>query len=217
MLHDDMNHLDHMCRKLGIANPWQDGLEILPFDKHGWFDECSIQGLLEAREELVNIKFILELGSWIGKSTRFLADISELVVAVDHWQGSAEHQDTSREDVVIRLPTLYQQFMSNCRPKSNKILPLKMSTSAAFELFRRKGLQGTFDLIYVDAAHDRESVLHDLTHSMRMISTDGVICGDDWNWWGKEAPVRREVESFARMNKLGITTNGDFWRLKNRR
>jgi predicted O-methyltransferase YrrM len=92
-----------------------------------------------------------------------------------------------------------------------------MSTSEAFELFSRKGLEVKFDLIYVDAAHDMKSVLHDITHSMRLLSADGIVCGDDWTWWGKEAPVRRAVESFARLNRMDITTVGDFWCLKKHR
>jgi len=38
----------------------------------------------------------------------------------------------------------------------------------------------SFDLVYVDGAHDYESVQHDLTHARRLVKPGGVIALHDW-------------------------------------
>src|SRR5690606_40474206 len=52
---------------------------------------------------------VVELGSWLGKSTRFLLRQAPhaTVVAIDHWKGSAEHQRRHRH----RLISLYETFL----------------------------------------------------------------------------------------------------------
>lgn len=103
-------------------------------------------------------KVVIELGSWLGASTRHIAQLlpeDGIVYAVDHWLGSIEHHTPSFSHY---LPTLYEQFLSNVIHSGleHKIFPVRMSTLEAVELFRNEGIQP--DLIYVDASHDEDSV-----------------------------------------------------------
>ena len=207
----EMPLVEEMCERLGISSPWDEPLDPRPFDGHGWFE--SQTQLTRMAAELGQVRWALELGSWLGASTRFLAGCCELVVAVDHWRGSPEHFDPARPRVARRVPTLYPQFMSNCRALSARILPLRMSTEEAFALFRARGVVRTFDLIYVDAAHDPISVVQDLRGATEVVSPRGIICGDDWEWGGETGPVRAGVTAFANERGLGIETDGNFWRL----
>lgn len=37
-------------------------------------------------------------------------------------------------------------------------------------------------MVYVDGAHDTHSVFQDVTGALKIISKNGLICGDDFNW-----------------------------------
>src|SRR6266852_6085497 len=67
-------------------------VEILPFHSHGFYSNAQ---QLEALIRMYNVKTIIEVGCWLGTSTRHMASLlpaSGKVYAVDHWKGSAEHQ-----------------------------------------------------------------------------------------------------------------------------
>lgn len=200
---------DQLFAHLQITNPWRSlkKKDRLPFDDHGWFSDRSKESLAALLKRL-RPAVVLELGSWLGASTRFLASYAPLVIAVDHWQGSPEHQ--GREDVADKLPTLYEQFLSNCWQQNNVIAPLRMTTQEAMGL-----PLPTPGLIYVDASHDKESVLNDLKAAWALLGKRGILCGDDWKWKDDEGnlTVREAVEEFAAARSKKIKTSGSFWQL----
>lgn len=193
-------------------NPY-DIQEILPLDfKDIWYcNSKQIQSIFESRSFLKKkIKTVVEVGSWLGFSTVHFANLvgpQGRVFAIDHWKGSSEHQDSFKE----LLPNLYHQFLSNMiHKKVNKIVvPIRLSSLEAvnLELFKQK--QVTPDLIYIDAAHDTESVLEDLNAWFPYVKGHGILCGDDWCW----PTVRKAVEMFAVENHLKIFAEGNFYRL----
>src|ERR1700733_14361157 len=67
-------------------------VEVLPYDPHGWsVKQKPIACLLNSG----CIKTVVEVGSWLGKSTIHIASLlpeDGKVYAIDHWLGSAEHQ-----------------------------------------------------------------------------------------------------------------------------
>ena len=73
-----------------------------------------------------------------------------------------------------------------------------MSTDEAFKL----ELPNECTLVYVDAAHDTESVSKDIGNYIGFAENGGVICGDDWTW----KTVRGGVEDFAKKNdkRIGV-------------
>jgi hypothetical protein len=64
----------------------------LPFDGHGWFGhEEHFKNLLAEKKP----KIAIEVGSWLGCSARSIASklpSDGILIAVDHWKGSIEHQ-----------------------------------------------------------------------------------------------------------------------------
>jgi hypothetical protein len=185
--------------------PPYDTAEILPFLDHGFYwNAAQIEPLLKQH----NIKTIIEVGSWLGSSTRHMAScIPEdgIVYAVDHWQGSREHQ--AGEDAWIpELEHLYAYFLSNTMHAglAHKIVPVRMGSLAA-----AKQLQIQVDLIYIDASHDTESVYNDLAAWYPHLNKEGILCGDDW----KDINVRKGVVLFAKMNGLQVMPESNFWML----
>ena len=74
----------------------------------GWLEDGARE-LLE-QELTSEHRIVVELGSWLGLSTRFIADHAPgaIVIAIDHWEGSPEHHQ--HEQWRELLPTLYETF-----------------------------------------------------------------------------------------------------------
>lgn len=180
-----------------------DGIEVLPFDPHGWYSNGgSIETLFTKHQP----KVVIEVGCWLGASTRHMASLLReggIIYAVDHWLGSVEHQSS---ECLLMLPSLYQQFLSNVihSQLTDKIIPVRMSSLEACRYLRIPA-----DLIYIDASHDTESVYADLKAWFPHVKGHGILCGDDWSW----ASVAAAVVRFAQENDLKIEAEGNFYRL----
>jgi Methyltransferase domain len=182
-------------------------VELIAPDYHGWFYNArQLQKIFSDEEPQV----VLEVGSWLGKSTMWMAErvSSEgKVYAVDHWLGSFEHQP-GQGAYHQAVPFLYQQFLSNVihRGLAHKIIPVKMESGDAAEAL--KG-EVTPDLIYIDGSHDYDGVTRDLNLWYPYVQGKCVFCGDDWAW----KTVRRAVEDFAGEHNLRVQGDHFFWRL----
>src|SRR5690606_14511901 len=80
------------------------------FCDHGWFWETHKECF---EQYLGNKRTVLEIGSWLGKSTRFFANNVENIICVDTWEGSAEHK--IRIELKEILSNLYQLFIHRRR------------------------------------------------------------------------------------------------------
>ena len=177
----------------------------LPFDPQGWFANGEqLESLLKSRK----VKIIIEVGSWLGLSTRHMASrlpSGGKLYAVDHWLGSIEHQ--TRPEFSELLPHLYEQFLSNVihAQLTDVIIPIRMDSRSAADYLKSVSP----DLIYIDAGHDTASVYADLTTWFPYVQGHGVLCGDDWAW----DSVRAAVNHFAFEHNLKVESSGFFWRL----
>ena len=136
----------------------------------GWMDPHDLEWLaLEASRH----NSIVEVGCWRGRSTTCLAtNTAGTVYAVDHWRGSEEHQP-------VDAPQLYQMFLDQMAPfiESGKVIPLrKDSISAAAEF---GSMNMSFDMVFIDASHDYESVSADIRAWKPLVRPGGLFCGHD--------------------------------------
>jgi predicted O-methyltransferase YrrM len=181
--------------------------QLFHYNDMGFYNnEAAMTKLLQQRRA----KVVIELGSWLGKSTRHFAKVipwDGVVYAVDHWLGSVEHH----QDFQQYLPSLYDQFLSNVihTNLTHKIVPLRMTTLEAAVLFKQQGVVP--DVVYVDASHDEDSVYADLVAYYPLVKGHGILCGDDWGW-GNGLPIQRAVQRFAVENQLRIDVQYNwFW------
>lgn len=199
---------------LGISQenlpPPYNTVNLLPFNPQGWFFNGK---QLEAIIKNNPIKVVVEVGSWIGLSTRFIASAlpeGGKVYAVDHWLGSDVQQPGQRMYNAALLPVAYEQFLSNVihAGLTDKIIPIKMPSLEAAGYLSSLNETVIPDLIYIDASHDTPSVYADLNAWYPYVQGHGILCGDDWHYFES---VRIAVQQFAKEKELRIEAFGNFW------
>jgi hypothetical protein len=193
------SHLDRLKEKY----PWpaERPTDAAPGQEEGWLSNGTDAVLTEALSPATRL--VVELGSWLGLSTRFIADRapSATVISVDHWRGSPEHVNNDRYRNL--LPHLYETFLSRCWNHRHRIVPLRMSTLDGLREVAAHGLQP--DVIFVDAEHSYDAVHAEVTLA-RQLFPNATISGDDYDWSG----VHRAVHGYARKHGLVVDRVG--WR-----
>lgn len=171
--------------------------DVLASD-HGWFEPENERLLSGAIGPDTNV--VLELGSWLGKSTRWIAQAAPkaIVIAVDHWMGSPEHMGNPV------LPVLYETFLKNCWAFRDRIVPLRKYTLFGMRIVFENGVRP--DLVYVDAAHDYENALMDIQVALDLFPK-ALLCGDDFLWLG----VRRAVRELVAERRMDASVKGNVW------
>ena len=141
------------------AYPWPTARPVVPAPpERNWLFPST-------RELLANTvpreaKVIVELGSFLGRSTRFLLEHAPqaTVLAVDHWRGSGDMQGDA--EVVALLPQLYETFLAECWPWRERIVPVRQTT-----------LDGLREIAARRGSFPRPSTLTLTTHTKRCVPT----------------------------------------------
>lgn len=193
--------------RLAEVNPWpaQRPEDAAPGQEKGWLGAGT--EIMLTRSLSPSTRLVVELGAWLGLSTRFIADAAPAatVISVDHWQGSPEHH--SEERYAKLLPRLFETFQARCWDYRERIVPLRTTTLDGLQQVAAHGLKP--DFIYVDAEHTFEAVTAEL-HLARQLFPEAALGGDDYDW--KE--VRQAVDAFAHKNGMVVDRFGSRgWRL----
>lgn len=189
---------------LRASHPWPESKPaVQPRMQDGWLRD-KVQRALAAHLS-ADTQLVVELGSWLGLSTRFISDCAPnaAVIALDHWRGSEEHQ--SRPEFRQLLPELFETFLANCWEYRERIHPLRMDGSEGLRLLAQHGVIP--DLIYLDADHSYAAVRRDFELILELFP-NAVVVGDDWDWTG----VSAAVTDVAEVRKLQVDTDGVAWR-----
>lgn len=193
-----------------LVEPYQ-SLVVLPELQHGW------QNNRDAMQKFISVHFpdaqdlcIAEIGAWLGLSIRDwvkFAGESGRVYAIDHWEGSVEHQPGQFAHHSV-LPRLYPQFLSNMIQWgiANSVTPIRMSSVNAARTLNIRP-----DIVYVDGAHDYANVDADIRAWYPKLSDRGILCGDDWKWMHDLKGVQRAVNGFASEYGLEVHVDDNFW------
>jgi len=131
-----------------------------PYEIQGWLREDEGKALAN----LARSKRVLEIGSYCGLSTVCMARTAEHVTAVDYFDGRStpSPQDT--------LPTFRRNLerygvadkVSICHPHEPYTLP-------------------EYDFVFIDAAHDYESVRDDIERARNVLADGGLIAFHDYH------------------------------------
>jgi SAM-dependent methyltransferase len=136
----------------------------LPRDVPGWL--TTTEG--EALSRLARGRRVLEVGSYLGLSTICLARTAESVVSIDphDGRGTACPGDT------------YDAFIGNLRRHgvAERVRAIRGTTRTVDPA----EVGGPFDLVFIDGAHDRESVACDIALSLRWLAPGGLLAFHDY-------------------------------------
>jgi GR25 family glycosyltransferase involved in LPS biosynthesis/cephalosporin hydroxylase len=159
----------------------------------GWFDFDLIYD-----EQLTsfgdNPAVVVEVGSWLGRSTAFMAEeikrrlkTNVKFYAVDTWRGTANEPDMAAM-IAAHDGDLYPAFLRNMSRCGvlDYVTPIRKTSVEAAQDFK----DGSIDFLFLDAAHDYESVLADLKAWYPKMHYHRCIAGHDIDRPG----VRQAVE-----------------------
>lgn len=155
----------------------------------GWFNFSPLYQRMVA-EAQDGARFV-EIGAWKGRSTAFMgveiANSGKNIdfTVVDTFQGSDEHKT---EDAIINN-TLEDEFLKNTAPIRDYYKLLVMQSVTASRFFPDHSL----DFVFIDAAHDYESVKQDIEAWLPKVKKGGVIAGDDFSTWPGVAKAVNEI------------------------
>ena len=123
---------------------------------------------------------IIEVGSYMGRSTRALGDNTlGKVWAVDNWYGPVEMDIPDRDK-------LYEKFRANVSDLLDKGTLNTVNGDSV--LSSRLFADQSADMVFIDASHDKDSVMNDIQAWARVLKPGGLLCGHDAHLEGvKEA------------------------------
>ena len=129
----------------------------------------------QAREHSV----IVEIGSYLGRSTRAMLDHTNgIIYAIDDWKGPRDIYLSKEE-----RDTLFSKFCANLKDSLNWdnliTLHLDFAMIPNWILF---GTNDQVDMVFIDGDHNYEYVKRDILFWKNKLSKGGLICGHDINF-----------------------------------
>jgi len=136
------------------------------FDVTGWLTDVEGQALSQLAEGRV----VLEVGSYLGRSTLRLAETAKLIHSVDHHQGDdgtgpADTLDGFRLN--LELAEVSDRVVVHVGD-ARAVLPTMADNQ--------------FGLAFIDGSHDEASVRHDAEQARRLVVDGGVVAFHDWGY-----------------------------------
>jgi predicted O-methyltransferase YrrM len=142
----------------------------------GWMYPMHLEWLAQQAATRMNI---IELGSWVGRSTRAICDnTTGLVWAVDMW---------AEKDPFPNAELAYNMFLTNLADQISiaKLAIIRMSTDDAYEKYFKPNFGFPyFDMVFIDANHTYEYVKRDILNYQTLLRPGGLLCGHDLNHEG---------------------------------
>lgn len=146
---------------------------------HGWFDFQDIY--TKAVETAANGAHFVEIGSWKGKSSAYMAveiiNSGKIIKfdCVDVWTGKGAIGEYD-EDLDVKHQTLYEAFQKNMAPVNGYFSPVRMLSTDAVKKYEDESL----DFIFIDGSHDYESVKEDIKNWLPKLKKGGLFAGHDY-------------------------------------
>lgn len=140
---------------------------VFPSDIRGWLSEVEGRKLAD----LARGNRVLEIGSFCGRSAVCLAQTAELVTCIDPFdgRGTSAPGDT-REEFRGNLDRYRDHF-------SGRVVAHKGTTADV-----APGLcAASYDLVFIDGAHDYESVAADIKAAEPLLAPGGLIAFHDYH------------------------------------
>jgi predicted O-methyltransferase YrrM len=131
----------------------------------GWMTEPELLWLAKQASEHNSI---VEVGSYLGRSTRALLDNTEgIVYAVDDWKGPRDAYVENRKRIFTDFCLNIEEHITN-----NKVRVIRCDHSDV-------QFDGKADMIFIDGSHEYEDVKRDILFWKQKLLPGGLLCGHD--------------------------------------
>lgn len=191
------------------SSPYDLGEKLFPYSESDFFkNENQLAAIFEKNK----ISSVIEVGSWFGKSTIFMAGhlpSKGKIYAVDSWIGYP------KETYQITL-NVYERFLSNVvhAGLTDRIVPIRMTSLSASRIFKQYR-KSKVDMIYIDGDHSYEAVYSDIDAWSRYLRSGGILCGNLYSKSEVEMKqIRKAVEDYCKDKEKSASFNEYFWRIK---
>lgn len=147
---------------------------------HGWMSPVELLWLAEQAACATNL---VEIGSWCGRSARALAENTQgRLTCVDMWSADTDSATAPEFEKGItehdgNLEWTWDEFRFNMIGLGN-VGAIRLPSVEAVKIVPP---EMTFDFIFIDGAHDYESVKADLDAWLPKLSPGGMIAGHDYD------------------------------------
>lgn len=188
------NQSYHYTTGEGIFRRLKEGVKVSA-EIDGWFDFRDVYDY--AAQTLPLSSSFAEVGAWKGKSAVYLRDRLEdlgksaYLLCVDTFEGDYH---TGRESV-------FEEFLDNV--KDRRIASCKEDSISASDKYASESFHGVF----IDAAHDYESVKADIEAWFPKVKPGGFFGGHDIDSPGVLQAVQEAGFPFAVIGRCWIRTN----------
>ena len=195
----------------GTMRRFEQGIAVSE-DFHGWLDYRDHYDNIA--RTLKDGDTFVEVGSWLGKSIIYLAQrLQDLeknnvkIICVDTWEGE-KNQPAHVAIVADHGGSILNQFLDNIKlAKVDGMITAICQDSAEAAL---QFVDGSVSAIWIDAAHDYDSVVKDLAAWYPKIKPDGIFSGHDWTWH----EVSKAVNEHSDANSWDLVTHNNYWKRK---
>lgn len=176
-------------------------------DITGWFDFQDIYDLAVGKAK--NGDSFLEVGCFMGKSTAYLFEkIKESGKTISVWvidifdAECDHHRDLINENGGGTLLQIFDNYMWELG-----FCPIKLIGDSKAMVNKLK--DDFFQMIFIDAAHDYESVKADLNNFYPKLKSGGIFAGHDYG--EKSCGVGQAVDEFVKENNLKLDVMTASW------
>lgn len=121
----------------------------------------------------IPLKVVVEVGSYVGDSTRIFADNFEQVIAIDPWKNFYDEKDQS--SYKFPMSVIEGQFEELVAEKGN-IIKIKTTSLEGAKQFSNDSI----DMVYIDAVHRYKEVVEDLHAWYPKVKHGGIVAGHDF-------------------------------------
>lgn len=170
------------------------------FDFEDVYDKISLN--LHSRQGFFDKAIMVEIGTWLGKSTCYMAELIKQnnykikFYGVDTFLG--EVNATDQQDIIKKEGgSIYKRFLMNMKECGVRdfVTPLQLTSDSAAQLFDNESV----DFVFLDAEHLYNDVLNDLKIWFPKVKKGGFIAGHDFY---EGTQVKLAVEEFFRNDSI---------------
>lgn len=155
----------------------------------GWMTSEELRWLANAAQ---GCQRILELGSYLGRSTRALLDNSDAYLwCVDTWNSRIFKKTYSTGHH-------YNAFLKGIADARDRVTVLKMTTREAVKCMPVE----PFDLVFIDADHTYKWVKHDILNFAPLLRLGGILSGHDY--FSSAPGLMRAVDELIGKGKFAL-------------